>query len=88
MITRRTFLSNLAKAVACFTILPSAVTYGRNWKPTKAGVLINPDYLTADWKVDFSFHPDAIVFAKLCPENWKTPIIHVKPIDSPWLVRG
>ncbi|MDE2096200.1 MAG: hypothetical protein KGL39_03070 [Patescibacteria group bacterium] len=37
---RRNFLSVLAKAAAGFTILPSAVTYQRQWKPNSTGIMV------------------------------------------------
>lgn len=54
-IQRRQFLSNALKAVAAFAILPSAVTYGRTWKPKVKHEVwettINPDYINAEYEV-------------------------------------
>jgi len=36
---RRNFLGSLSTAIAAFTVLPSAVTYGRTWiKPTTSNL--------------------------------------------------
>ena len=40
MTTRRSFFSRLAVGIAAFSILPSALTYARTWKPMASGVVV------------------------------------------------
>ena len=47
---RRNFLNLIAKAGACFSILPPANTYDRLWKATK-GPLINPEWVNAKYEI-------------------------------------
>lgn len=37
---RRGFLGAMLKAGAAFAVLPSALTYARQWKPTDAGLVV------------------------------------------------
>ena len=50
---RRNFLSNLAKAVGCFTILPPATTYERVWKASRPELIVNPDWVNAEYEMEF-----------------------------------
>ena len=46
---RRSFFKTLATAAAAFTILPSAVTYGRTWaKPLGCEVFV-PECYMGEW---------------------------------------
>ena len=45
MIPRRSFFKRLAIIGAAFTVLPSALTYKRVWKPLSSGVVV-PDVAT------------------------------------------
>lgn len=54
---RRSFFKTLATAAAAFTILPSAVTYGRTWaKPLGCEVFV-PELYMADWAWTVNEHP-------------------------------
>ena len=50
---RRGFFSTLAKAVAGFTILPAAMTYARTWVPTGDLYIPNPEWLNADYEIEW-----------------------------------
>lgn len=61
MNTRRQFFQKLALGAAAFAILPGAKTYERIWRPKSIVpvLAINPDYVNAEWKVEFYFHSRA-----------------------------
>jgi hypothetical protein len=58
---RRSFLSKLATVAAGFSILPSALTYDRQWKFAESGLVLPDDLeavLVVKW--DRLGHPDPI----------------------------
>lgn len=40
---RRSFLSSMLRAGAAFAVLPPAITYARQWKPTASGIYVLSD---------------------------------------------
>jgi hypothetical protein len=54
---RRSFFGKLAGAVAAFTILPSATTYERIWKPKliEPVWVVNPEWVTATYELSFAY---------------------------------
>lgn len=54
---RRNFLGKLAGAVAAFTVLPSATTYERIWKPKliEPVWIPNPEWTTATYELRFEY---------------------------------
>ena len=61
MKTRRNFLSNLAKAVAAFGILPAATTYVRQWKQTNNLWIPNPEWNNAQFEVVYCIKGNEII---------------------------
>ena len=91
---RRSFFKTLATAAAAFTILPSAVTYGRTWaKKTSSGIyVVNPAWVNAPYEVGFYFQPyekflHPIVFQKGAGEVIRNPMEGRYRIDEPWPIR-
>ena len=52
---RRNFLSSLAKGIGLFTILPPSTTYSRIWKAQKPELIVNPDWVNAEWEMEYKF---------------------------------
>jgi hypothetical protein len=48
-VNRRNFIQSALKAAAGFSILPSALTYARSWKPTAGGVVV-PTFQQIYWE--------------------------------------
>ena len=69
---RRNFLSNLAKSVGLFTILPPATTYSRIWKATIRSIP-NPDWTISEWQIEY-------LIATLPFELCKVPILFKRKI--------
>jgi hypothetical protein len=66
---RRSFLSKLATVAAGFSILPSALTYDRQWKFAESGLVLPDDLeavLVVKW--DRLGHPDPIKVGKFITE--------------------
>lgn len=74
---RRNFLGKLLAAGAAFSVLPSATTYARNWVKREALWIPNPDYVTAEYEIQWigSIGPK--------PDNCVLPIIFQREIVTP-----
>lgn len=72
---RRNFFGNLAKAVACFTILPSVTTYARQWVALDSSVVVPVNEIwTADNFTQFLIAEtprfEAMVFKEYHLSTW------------------
>ncbi len=70
---RRNFLSNIVKAAGLFTILPPSTTYERIWKATKPELIINPEYVDAEYEayimIDYNKLPNYLAKNQIEVDN-------------------
>jgi hypothetical protein len=74
---RRGFFSTLLPATAVFSILPSALTYERIWKPTKS------IYETATLESSFICHPDMPFMVRDFYGQWRFVKGDIGPLFVP-----
>lgn len=85
---RRHFFSSVAKAVACFAILPSATTYARKWVTLDSGVVapyieivtdletVNALHMSTGWNFVPMIPPAIMAVGEKYLLSWKPCLNH------------